>query len=233
MSRYTDNWGSRAQVALYLILWGFGVAIGVADLIKSPSLDNVALIAISFLLLNAALERKTVFDKLENHIADIHELITSGTLHLSNAEAVTKEMKQLVKDSKTYVYAIGSKSHDESYLRSISNKAGKGKISYTRLLTGDEITHQLHRHCLNVLKVNKVEIRHTPKEKYGNLLVSENTAIIALPGPKRNEFTGLKLVGAESANHYTLYFTEIFERSGQKIKSVEELASLCETCGKR
>jgi hypothetical protein len=135
----------------------------------------------------------------------------------------------MVRKADEFIIALGAKSTATPYLDQIAHKVSSGDIIYYRLLTGDHITHDLHVHLDALLNTPGVQIAWNRSEKYGNLTVSEQQAIVALPTPYWNRFAGLKLPGERNTRLYSQYFLEALAKS-VPVRTMRAIEALCETC---
>ena len=149
---------------------------------------------------------------------------------IDGSDEIINKMVATVRNAKRYIYAIGGRSRNELYLDTIKEKVSNGNIRYVRIITGDHILHALCRH-LNIL-YGSLEIGYLPKDKYGNVLVTDNVTVIALPSPKVKLLDkGLIIIDSRVAADYREYIVELLGRSEKNV-SLEFIKSLCKECNK-
>jgi len=147
---------------------------------------------------------------------------------IQGAETVTYNMVEAAKDAQTYIYTIGGKARNEKFLNTISERVVRGNIRYIRVITGDHIRHQLCRHLHELQEI--VELGYYLDRIYGNIMVTHDTTIIALPCPNSSALENvLKVKSREVASDYREYITELLG-SSEKITNFSLIENLCKTC---
>lgn len=215
------------------------IAIAVIDWIGLSStgwfesaIPRVTLIAIGVVLLASFVERITIMRALQRDLSLVSETTALGARYLVNSQAVVEALKGVVDGAVDKVLAVGGKSTAEDYLQRIERKVIGGEITYSRVLTGNHITHELHDH-LQRLMINDdtVRVAWNPSEKYGHVTISEHQVVFAIPTPNPVKFKGLRLAGMEHSGLFTEVFWEAFnEERGVRFGSTESLTFLCERC---
>jgi hypothetical protein len=142
----------------------------------------------------------------------IRELLQDDEFeYIAETKDVIKNLSSITQEAKEFLYSIGAKSTAEDYLAEIELK-NMENFQYRRLLTGDHITKELHDHLLTIRKNGEIDVKIAwiKSEKYGQMTITENGVIIALPSPYKKEFKGIKIIGDNDARHYIQYFLDAF-----------------------
>jgi len=205
--------------------------VGLLDQVKwlNARLPTITLLAISFVLIATVIDRRTKLARIERLLQQSIDTYVLGVQYLENSSSVISELQDMVRKADEFIMALGAKSTATPYLDQIARKVSSSHITYYRLLTGDHITHDLHVHLDALLNTPGVQIAWNRSEKYGNLTVSEQQAIVALPTPYWNRFAGIKLPGERNARLYSQYFLEAFAKS-VPVRTRRAVEALCETC---
>ena len=151
------------------------------------------------------------------------ELI-DGSVEIINSMVLT------VQNAERYIYAIGGRSRNETYLNAIKDRVAKGGIRYVRIITGDHILHHLCKHLHDLFESS--EIGYLPKDKYGNVIVTDRITVIALPSPSVKLLDkGLKIIDERVASDYREYIIELLGKSNRNtdLSFIESLCSECNT----
>ena len=157
---------------------------------------------------------------------EIHDLKIRVEEYLPDRLRVVNALKNLVRSADEFALVVGSKSAEKDYLQLITGRLNSDShFVYKRLLTGNHITPELFAHLADVLQNENVEVAWVRSEKYANITVSEESAIIALPSPDSNNFSGLRLIGREVSGPYARYVEVAFSH-GIPIKHKRELQLL-------
>lgn len=205
--------------------------VGLLDQVKwlNAHLPTITLLAISFVLIVTVIDRHTKLARIERLLQQSIDTYVLGVQYLEDSSSVINELQDMVRKADEFIMALGAKSTATPYLDQITHKVSSGDITYYRLLTGDHITHDLHVHLDALLNTPGVQIAWNRSEKYGNLTVSEQQAIVTLPTPYWNRFAGLKLPGERNTRLYSQYFLEAFAKS-VPVRTNRAIEALCETC---
>lgn len=231
------NWNERLTslllwtVTTTVILISIADLIGVLDLIwLNNRIQTITLLAVGVVLLTVLVERHTSLSRLTQEIEHLRRSTLLRAEYLSDSDRVIDELSALVDKADETILSLGSKSTAESYLNKIRSKVADGKITYSRLLTGDHITHELHEHLTKLLHLETVTVSWTGKEKYVPMTISENGAVLVFPTSHPHRFRGLRLSGTEHA----AYLNDVFRDANTQSKLVtlpESLELLCKVCG--
>lgn len=150
---------------------------------------------------------------------------------IDGKDAILETMIEIIHNAKKYIYTIGGKSRDKSYLKTLGLQISRGDYRYIRIITGDHISHDLCKH-LHDYK-NYVEIGYFSEEKFGNVLVTHDTTFLALPSPSEKALDkGIKIIDEHIASDYRSYIAEILGGSDKEI-DLEFIKRLCKTCRKK
>ncbi len=226
---------SSAIIAILVTLLDF---LGVLDQIDwlSERVEIITLLSISLLLISIVLERRTHLDRIQETLDSLISSYTFGAQYLEDAETVVMQMERVTRRANESIMALGSKSRAIDYLKTIEEAVKHRKVIHYRLLDGTYIRHELHDHLINVIAEPNVNIAWTYREKFGNLVVTENECVLAFPAPYLNKFSGLWLPGESNSRRYTQYFLEVYSKclAVRTNKSIEALCLECspETAGK-
>lgn len=188
----------------------------------------LTLLSLSFLLLSTVFERRSRLDTIQSTLNAIIANYTFGTRYLDDERAVVPELERAVSEANETIMALGAKSRASDYLEKIEEAVKQRDAIYYRLIDGTFIPHELHEHLERVIASPNVQISWTPREKFGNLTVTENECIIAFPAPYL-KFSGLLLPGQVNSRRYTQYFLEAFSKA-LPVRTEKALQALCNTC---
>jgi hypothetical protein len=215
------------------------VAIGVSLLDFLGVLDQIpwlvgrvpiiTLLSLSFLLASAVIERRTRIDKIQETLDSIISSYTFGTQYLDDADTVISQLERITRRANESIMALGAKSRAKNYLSAIQEAVLQRRVIHYRLLDGDYIPHELHEHLKEIVHAPNVQIAWTPREKFGNLLVTENESVMAFPAPYLDKFSGLWLPGQTNSRRYTQYFLEAFSKS-LPVRTEKAIEVLCIQC---
>lgn len=219
---------SSASIALLITLLDF---LGVLNQISwlKDRVETIILLSVSLLLLSVVLERKTHLEKIQNTLDSLIASYTFGTQYLENANLVTTQIERATRRANETILSLGSKSRASAYLQSIETAVVERKVIHYRLLDGLYIRHELHEHLERILNASNVNIAWNPREKFGNLVVTENECILAFPAPYMDKFSGLLLPGENNSRRYSQYFLEAYSQSFP-VRTKKAIASLCLQC---
>jgi hypothetical protein len=237
MKKTERDWPSTISDIVLIVSALLAVAItllhfiGLLDQVKwlNARLPTITLLAISFVMFATVIDRHTKLARIERLLQQSMDTYVLGVQYLKDSSSVIAELQDMVRKAEEFIMALGAKSTATPYLQQITDRASSGEIIYYRLLTGDHITHNLHIHLDFLLNTPGVHIAWNRSEKYGNLTVSEQQAIVALPTPYWNKFAGIKLPGERNARLYSQYFLEALAKS-VPVRTKRAIEALCETC---
>ena len=155
---------------------------------------------------------------------------------LRTREAVHLALEQMISQTREQIRVVGGKSRGKQYLEAIERAVTERSISYHRLLTGPDITHELHEHLAELLGSPVVQIRTAGKVYFGHMTITDRDSLLLLPSARKEDFFALRFSGYVHSVRFTEYFSELFNVYGTKSDRVEDmstLARLCDTCSKR
>jgi hypothetical protein len=181
------------------------------------------------MLVTVVIERAIRLDTIQATLDSILSKYMIGVQYLENLESVVSELERVARQADENIMALGARSTAPRYLEAIQDAVQRRKVIYYRLIDGTHIAHQLHEHLRIMLQSENVRIAWTPKEKFGNLTVTEDECIIAFPAPYRHKLSGLRLPGETNSRRWTQYFLEVFSQS-QTISEEQSIEILCEKC---
>jgi len=195
----------------------------------SERVPIITLLSLSFLLASSVIERRTHIDKVQETLDNIVSSYTFGAQYLDDAESVMSQMERITLRANESIMSLGSKSRASSYLAAIREAVLQRRIIHYRLLDGEYIPHELHEHLIEIVHEPNVQIAWTPREKFGNLLVTENESVMVFPAPYIDKFSGLWLPGQTNSRRYTQYFLEVFSKS-LPLRTENAIRVLCIEC---
>lgn len=118
--------------------------------------------------------------RLSSYLRRTEEIIDSrlpGTEFIRGAQQVESELTNAALNAKRFILATGGQSRLEKYLATIAQKVMDEGVSYTRVIFGDHIHHELCTHLCSLVDHPHVRIAHAPKETSGTVLVTDNVLI--------------------------------------------------------
>jgi hypothetical protein len=195
----------------------------------SKRVEILILLGLSFLLISLVLERKSRLDRIQNTLDNIVSTYVLGTQYLEDSRTVIGELERIARRADETIMSLGSKSSASGYLNAINEAIHQRDVIYYRLISGTHITHELHEHLRSVVHTANVQMAWTPKEKFGNLTVTEQECILVFPAPYQNQFSGLRLPGETNSRRYIQYFLEAFSKSFP-VRTERSLEVMCEKC---
>jgi hypothetical protein len=159
-------------------------SLGVLDQIPwlAERIPILALLSISFLLASAVIERRTRIEKIQQTLDNIVSSFAFGAQYLDDAAAVTTQLERITRQANESLMALGAKSSAVKYLNSIREAVTQRQVIHHRLLDGDYISHELHEHLGELVGAPNVYLSWTPREKFGNFVVTENEAVYGFSG---------------------------------------------------
>lgn len=204
--------------------------VGLLDQLNwlSDRVQVLTLLSLSFLLLSTIIERRSRLDAIQRTLGLIIKNYTFGTRYLDDEKTVVPELERVVQEANETIMALGAKSRASDYLRKIEEAIEQRHTIYYRLIDGTYIPHKLHEHLQRVVANPNVQISWTPREKFGNLTVTENECIIVFPAPYL-KFSGLLLPGETNSRRYTQYFLEAFSKA-LPVRTERAIEVLCDKC---
>jgi hypothetical protein len=147
---------------------------------------------------------------------------------IDGVEAITSAMLKAVEDAEKYVFTIGGRSRNDPYLNALKQRVHRGDVRYIRIITGDHVRHPLCQHIRDMQ--DQIELGHLPEDKYGGVLVTHETVILALQSSRVPSLDkGLRIQNERIASDYRLYVLELLSSSNRAVDA-ELIQSLCTTC---
>ncbi len=215
-------------IAISIVLLDF---IGVLDKIVwlSGRVEIITLLILSLLLVNAVVDRKIGINKIQDSLDNIISSYSLGGQYLDDARAVISQLERITRKADEIIMALGAKSRASNYLLSIKEAVFQRNVIHYRLIDGEYIPHSLHEHLIEIIKSPNVHVAWTPKEKFGNLLLTENGCVIAFPAPYIEKFSGIWLPGEENSRRFAQYFLEVFSKS-LPVSTEKAIEVLCMEC---
>ncbi|HLO14009.1 MAG TPA: hypothetical protein VK206_04210 [Anaerolineales bacterium] len=195
----------------------------------SDFLPKLTLFVLGYLLISLAIERRKRFDTMQSTLDEVLHSYSVGAQYLEDMESVGTALEKLARSADECIMALGSRSQNSTYLANIENAVIGRNVLYYRLIDSSEITHELHIHLKKVIVDANVQVAWTPKEKFGNLTVSDKDCVIAFPAPYKNQLSGLHLPGETNSRRYSQFFLEAFSK-GITLKTEKGIEALCEKC---
>ena len=205
--------------------------VGVLDQIPwlSSRIGVLTLLSLSFLLVSVVVERKSRLERIQNTLDSILSTYALGAQYLEDFESVMLELERAVRQANENIMALGARSRSPDYLNAIQDAVLRRHVTYYRLIDGPDVAHELHGHLRALIHVSNVHTAWTPKEKFGNLTVTDQECIIAFPAPYRGKLSGLRLPGETNSRRYSLYFLEAF-RGSLAVRTEHSIEAMCEEC---
>jgi hypothetical protein len=148
---------------------------------------------------------------------------------IQGADQISIGMIAAVQSAKTYIFATGGQSRNEVYLDALTQRVKRHDVRYIRVITGNHIRHALCKHIQELGEL--AELGYVQAEKFGGVLVTDDTTILALPSANVSILDRvLKVTDEFVAADYRAYIAEVFGMS-QKI-DMTFVKGLCTTCRK-
>ena len=167
---------------------------------------------------------KNIFEKIKS-ISPNFELITGE-------DFVKKTLTETINEAKDVIFTTGGRAGDVDYLNALTLKVLNEDVKYYRVILGDHIHHTFHEHITKLIdrKTPSVYVGYQLREKYGNILVTNDKVILYLPSPSLKGLDMvLKIADPDLAKKYQLYVMQIYADS-KKITNSEDLDKLCIHC---
>jgi hypothetical protein len=147
---------------------------------------------------------------------------------ITGEKAITEAMINAVENAERFIFVVGGRSRNEAYLNAIKSRVLRGDILYKRVLTGDHIRHPLCRHVDDTYE--KVELGYLKEDKYGGILATHNTIILAMLSSNVSILDKGSIIRDESvASGYRVYIQDLLTSSTRPIE-MSFVRSLCTTC---
>lgn len=170
-------------------------------------------------------------DSPETILTPSEELLSGGTVELiEGVEAITDTMIKTVEYAEKYIFTLGGRSRNDAYLEVLKQRVGRGDIRYVRVITGDHIRHPLCTHIRDI--INRVELGYLKEDKYGGIIATDKTVIIALYSSRVATLDkALRIENDRIASDYRLYILGLL-KSSTTIIDASLIQTLCTTCRK-
>lgn len=206
------------------------VIINLTGLLLGKSWSNVVyffipillILIFYFLIVSQMINmEKNIFEKIKS-ISPNFEFITGE-------DFVKRTLIETINEAKDIIFTTGGRAGDVDYLNALTLKVLNEDVKYYRVILGDHIHHTFHEHIKELIdrKASSVYVGYQLKEKYGNILVTNDKVILYLPSPS---FKGLdmvlKITDPNLAKKYQIYVMQIYADS-KKITNNEDLDKLC------
>jgi hypothetical protein len=206
------------------IILGIFVAVGVSIFLevgweKLLPLLAVVIIALVFISLAANAEDRFTRE-LDKRLPQISYLNSRKDVELTTLE--------LVERSNEFIVGTGGRSRNQDYLKAIERRVCEGKVLYWRILYEEEITHELCEHLCRLISLPNVTIAQVKDTAYGNMTITDNGFVMALPVPGHVEMKGISIPSKDHAHSiYNSYMMIVFSKA-KKIDTDDDVRSLCE-----
>jgi hypothetical protein len=149
---------------------------------------------------------------------------------VSGMDAITDAMVMAVEQADNYIIVVGGRSRNDRNLDAVARRVARGDVRYVRTLTGDHIRHPLCLH-LDAL-AGKVELAHLTEDKYGGILVTSETVVVALQSSRVGALDkGLVVKDQKLAADYRTHALELYH-SATTVPNADYYRQLCTTCRK-
>lgn len=213
----------RDKGTLGLII-GILVAIGVAVFQaigweRLLPLLAVAVLALVFLSLVVNAEDR-ITHEIDKRLPQLSYLEKRGEVELTS--------RQLVEQATEFVVATGGRSRNSEYLQLIEIKVREGRILYWRIIYDEILTKELVEHLCSVISLPNVSVAQIKDTSYGNMILADSGALLALPVPIHGELKGIYIPSSEYAQKlYNGYMMTVFSKA-KKIEGIDDIRCLGE-----
>jgi hypothetical protein len=194
------------------------------------TLGNVALtlplVAILILFLLFSYSTK----KLEMRLNQTLERRLPAVEYLETRVEVELENYRLVEKAREVIVATGGKSRAHDYLAKIEDKCRSEEVTYWRLLFEEQsITHEMCSHLRRLLSLSNFVVAVSREDGLGNLVVTEQGMILALPMPGHGGLVGISIPSTAAARKTFRYLMTVYP-SAKRLMNETEITALCEEC---
>lgn len=180
----------------------------------------VVIIALVFISLAANAEDRFTRE-LDKRLPQISYLDSRKDVELTTLD--------LVERSTEFIVGTGGRSRNQDYLKAIERRVREGKVLYWRILYEEEITHELCEHLCQLISLPNVTIAQVKDTAYGNMTITDNGFVMALPVPGHVEMKGISIPSKDHAHSiYNSYMMIVFSKA-KKIDTDDDIKSFCET----
>jgi hypothetical protein len=148
---------------------------------------------------------------------------------IRGVDEMTSAMLAATENAQQYVFVIGGRSRNDTYLKALANRVRRGDVRYVRVLTGDHIRHPL---CVHMQEAwDCMDIGYLPEDKYGGILATHDTVIVALQSSRVPALDkGLRIRDTAIASDYRAYVLELLGTANRTIDMNFVRQNLCKTC---
>jgi hypothetical protein len=147
---------------------------------------------------------------------------------ITGVGAITAVMISAVESADDYIFVVGGRSRNDAYLAAVRQRVLRGDVRYVRILTGDHIRHPLCSHLDELW--GQIELGYLPEDKYGGILATHDTVIIALQSSTVGSLDkGLRIHCPRVAADYRLHVLELIA-SSMPVKEPDYFRNLCTAC---
>jgi hypothetical protein len=153
-----------------------------------------------------------------------------GAEVIDGEQALTMAMVEAVEKAHKYIYTIGGRSRDQTYLDALKMRVGVGDVKYVRIVTGDHIRHPL---CVHLRELRgKMEVGYLAEDKYGGVLATHDTVVIALQSSTVSSLDkGLRIRDPSLSVEYRSYIADLLATSARSLTD-SFFKNLCTECRK-
>lgn len=154
----------------------------------------------------------------------------TGAEVIDGEQALTMAMIEAVEKAEKYIYTIGGRSRNQTYLDALKRRVVVGDVKYVRIVTGDHIRHPL---CVHLRELReKMEVGYLAEDKYGGVLSTHDTVIIALQSSNVSSLDkGLRIRDPSLSVEYRSYIADLLATSTRSLTD-SFFKSLCKECRK-
>lgn len=154
----------------------------------------------------------------------------TGAEVIDGEQAITMAMIEAVEKADKYIYTIGGRSRDQTYLDALKTRVEVGDLKYVRIVTGDHIRHPL---CVHLRELRgKMEVGYLAEDKYGGVLATHDTVVIALQSSTVSSLDkGLRIRDPSLSVEYRSYIADLLATSTRSLAD-SFFKNLCTECRK-
>ena len=206
------------------LILGILVAVGVS-IFQSVGWEKllpllaVVIIALVFISLAANAEDRFTIE-LDKRLPRISYLDSRKGVELTTLDLVERSIE--------FIVGTGGRSRNRDYLKAIERRVREGKVLYWRILYEEEITHELCEHLCGLISFPNVTVAQVKDTAYGNMTITDNGFVMALPVPGHVEMKGISIPSKAHAHSvYNSYMMIVFSNA-KRTDTSEVIKSLCE-----
>jgi len=147
---------------------------------------------------------------------------------IEGAESITSAMIEAVEKADRYIFCVGGRSRNDAYLNALYKRVLRKNVRHIRVISGKDIKHSLCEHIRNVFQ--HVELGYLKDDKYGGILVTHDTVILALYSSRVSYLDkGVMIKDEHTASDYRAYIQDLLN-SSKKPLDENFILSLCTNC---